>query len=217
VTRDMREGDTFASDQLAMRPVSVSAMPRQALLWEERTRVVGLKTARAIPSGDYVLISDVRENRTMGSIVGPGEWAVTLGVSAGIAAVLQPGDEVAVITTAKVKNERPSLDGSTPSKQTQSEATMVLFPRVRVLDNGASSPGESARMVVVALPPSQAQVLIAAQRRMDLTVALRRPGDETALRREDAGIVSDETFLKLFENLEMVKVPSTMGGPEAHP
>lgn len=210
VNRDVQAGDTFTDDLLIRKVIPYSARPRQSVHWSERARVIGQKTVRSIRSGDYVLLSDIGDLRTFGSLVAPNEWAVTLDVSGGISDYLQPGDEVAVIATMQVEKTIPSVDGSAEPERVQQEATVVLFPRVKVLDTGGMERG-SARRIVVGLPPSQAQVLISAQRRADLTVALRRPGDESALRREDAGLVGEETFIKLLDGIEPVVVPSQSG------
>jgi len=205
VNRDLDSGDTFGDDVLVRKVVPHSA--RQAVYWTERARVLGQRTVRPIRSGDYVLLSDVGDIRTFGNLLAPNEWAVTLDVSGGIAGHVQPGDEVAVITTMRYEERVPSVDASAAPELLQKEATLVLFPKVRILDTGRLM-SDAPQRIVVGLPPEQAQVLVAAQRKAELTLALRRPGDESALRREDAGMVDDQTFQELFRGIESVVVPS---------
>ena len=215
VSRDLAVGDTFTDDCLVKKTVPYSAGPRQAVQWPDRARVIGQATVRPIRSGDYVLLSDVGDVRTFANMVAPNEWAVTLDVSGGITDYLQPGDEVAVIATMKIEKMIPSVDTSVAPQRIEQEATLVLFSKVRVLDTGATGKAGGARKIVVGLPPAQAQVLVSAQRRAELTVALRRSGDESALRREDAGMVDEATFQNLFKGIESVVVPSQPGAQPA--
>lgn len=207
VNRDLAAGDTFSDEMLLRKEVPHSARPRQAVHWTERARVVGQRTVRPIRSGDYVLLSDVGDLRTFANLVAPNEWAVTLNVSGGISEYVQPGDEVAVIATLLYEKMTATADAALAPERVTEEATLALFPKVRILDTGELT-REGTLRIVVGLPPEQAQVLVAAQRRAELTMALRRPGDESALRREDAGMVDDRTFQELFRGIESVVVPS---------
>ncbi len=219
--RDVVAGEVLSSDTIMKKKVPVSARPATAIFWSRSEMVVGQKALRSIAQGDYVLLPDVGLSRSMAEIVGKGEWAVSLSVPAGgIARIVQPGDEVAVIGSFKIKSQVKSADLSAAPEEIKREATLVLFPRVRVLDVGTlSSGGEvTAGELILALPPQQAQVLIAAQASARLTLALRRPGDEAAINRLDTGMVNDETFDKLLlglEPFEMPKIPGvvTSAGP----
>jgi Flp pilus assembly protein CpaB len=207
VNRDLQAGDEFTEEVLFKKTVPVSARPRQAVYWTERTRVFGQKTVRPIRQGDYVLLSDVAVSRTFGNLVSQNEWAVTIETSGGVADFVQAGDEVAIIATLNIEKSLPSTDASAPVERIQQEATLTLFPKVRILDTGEMA-NDGARKIVVGLPPEQAQVLVAAQRRAELVLALRHPGDTSAVRREDAGMVDDQTFQKLFQGIKPVVVPS---------
>ena len=217
VARDVAAGDVLTADSIMKKEVAVSARPAQAIFWSRSEVVVGQKAMRSITQGDYVMLSDVGLSRSMGDIVGEGEWAVSLTVPpGGIARIVQPGDEVAVIGTFKIKSQVKSADLSAAVQEVSKEATMVLFPRVRVLDVGAMA---SARVseeagsgeIILALPPQQAQVLVAAQRKAQLTLALRRPGDEAAINRIDTGMVDDMTFDHLLQGMESIQLPKIPG------
>ncbi len=213
-TRDIQAGEVFTTDSIMAKKIPVSARPAQALFWARSEMVVGQKALRSISAGDYVLLADVGLSRSMADIVGEGEWAVALTVPAGgIARIVQPGDEVAVIGTFSIKSKVESADLTAVAQEIDKEATMVLFPRVRVLDVGSlSSGGESnAGELILALPPSEAQVLIAAQRKAQLTLALRRPGDDAAINRLDTGMVDEETFDNLMEGLKSYSMPEVPG------
>ncbi len=214
VARDISAGEVLTSDAVMEKRVPVSARPAQAIFWPRSEMVIGQKALRSIAQGDYVLLSDVGLSRSMAEIVGEGEWAVSLTVPAGgIARIVQPGDEVAVIGSFRIRSQVKSADLAAAPEEVARTATLVLFPRVRVLDVGTLSTGGEATAgeLILALPPQQAQVLIAAQEKAHLTLALRRPGDEAAINRIDTGKVDDETFDKLLQGLETFAMPNIPG------
>lgn len=215
VARDLNAGDVLTTDSIMEKKVPVSARPAQAIFWSRSEMVVGQKALRSIAQGDYVLLSDVGLSRSMAAIVGEGEWAVSLTVpGGGIAKIVQPGDEVAVIGTFRITSQVASADLAAAPEEVAQEATLVLFPRVRVLDVGLQAGGEEAGGVgdlILSLPPREAQVLVAAQRKAQLTLALRRPGDDAAINRMDSGMVDATTFAKLLKGLAPVELPATPG------
>ncbi|MEI6562770.1 MAG: Flp pilus assembly protein CpaB [bacterium] len=218
VARDVVAGDVLTADSIMKKQVPVSARPAQGISWNRSEMVVGQKAMHSIAQGDYVLLTDVGLSRSMGDIVGEGEWAVSLSVPpGGIARIVQPGDEVAVIGTFPITRQVKSADLSlAPEKGNSEMATMVLFPRVRVLDVGAMASAHGAEdagggEIILALPPQQAQVLVAAQRRALLTLALRRPGDEAAINRLDVGMVDEATFAAMLQGVDSVKLPKIPG------
>jgi Flp pilus assembly protein CpaB len=145
------------------------------------------------------------------------EITVTCGgteaLACAIQALVQPGDEVAVIGTFRIKSQVKTADLSAAPEEIAREATLVLFPRVRVLDVGSLSSGGEATAgeLILALPPQQAQVLIAAQAKARLTLALRRPGDEVSINRLDTGMVDETTFDKLLQGLQAFEMPPVPG------
>lgn len=214
-TIDIAADEVLSASSVMEKNVPVSARPAQAILWSRHGMVVGQKAKRAISQGDYVLMSDVGLSRSMSDIVGEGEWAVTLNLpSGGIAGLVQPGDEVAIIGTFQTQTQEAPKDQTAAPQEVRKEATLVLFPRVRILDVGLSGAGRGDRPsseIIVALPPREAQVLIAAQRVGELTLALRRAGDKGAINRLDAGMVDAETFAGLLKGMETVRLPEIPG------
>jgi len=210
--RDIAAGDELTSDAVMRKSIPVSARPAQAIAWSTASMIEGQKALRPIAAGDYVMLSDIGLSRSMANIVGEGEWAV--------GRFVQPGDEVAIIGTFSVETKKESADLSAEVTEATKQATVVLFPRVRVLDvaRGGEGEGETAAggaEILLALPPPQATTLIAAQRQAtELTLALRRPGDETAINRLDTGMVDEETFSTLLNGLKSVSVPAVSGKAE---
>jgi Flp pilus assembly protein CpaB len=219
VARDLNAGDVLTADSIMEKKVPMSARPAQAIFWSRSEMVMGQKALRSIAQGDYVLLSDVGLSRSMAEIVGEGEWAVSLSVpDGGIAKIVQPGDEVAVIGTFKITSPVASADLSSKPQEVSQLATLVLFPRVRVLDVGQQSKenGDAAGgNLILSLPPREAQVLVAAQLNAQLTLALRRPGDAAAINRLDTGMVDATTFAKLLKGLTVVELPAVPGEVKA--
>lgn len=211
--RNVVMGSVLSADSVFEKIIPQSARPKKAISWSQKEITIGQKALRPISQGDYVLLTDIGSSRSMGDIVGEGEWAVTLSLpSAGLSRVIQPGDEVAIIGTFNIRTRVESADLSAEARVVSKEATLVLFPRVRVLDVGGQEGSmEMGSEIIVALPPRQAQVLIAAQRRADLVLALRRAGDESTISRADAGMVDEDTFNKLLEGLDAVTMPDIPG------
>jgi len=213
---DIKAGDVLSDSMVMQKPVPMSARPEQAISWSRWTMVVGQRAQRSVVKGDYLLLNDVAFSRSMGDSVGEGEWAVTLRMgSGGIGKIVQPGDEVAVIGTFRIKTKVKTADLSAAPEEVAKEATLVLFPRVRVLSVGSAGTGKvgesTSQEIMVSLPPRQAQILIAAQRQANLTLALRRPGDDSVLSRIDTGMVDEDTFDKLLQGLESVEMPPVPG------
>lgn len=212
--RDIAAGEEMTEDAIMRKSVAASARPAQAVAWSTASMIQGQKALRPIAAGDYIMLSDIGLSKSMANIVGEGEWAVTLNAGeSGIARFLQPGDEVAVIGTFSIESASASMDVAAEASNLVKQATLVLFPRVRVLDISRPIEGEGPTgEILLALPPPQAQALIAAQRQaVELTIALRRPGDETAINRLDAGMVDEQTFASLLTGLKSVSVPAVPG------
>jgi len=206
--RDIKKGETIAEGYFRPKDVPKSAVPSQAILWSRSAMIAGQKSLRNIASGDYILLGDVGLNQSVGNVVGEGEWAVAIQLpSKSIVSMLRPGDEVAIIGTFNLEMKPKGGDQAAQPSSTKKEVTMVLFPRVRVLDVGSGVNGDNTGTLVLLLPPQQAQALIAAQRVADLYPALRRPNDDSALNRLDAGMVDGKTFSSLLDGLDTVIIP----------
>lgn len=210
--RDIKPGEIIADGYFRAKAVPQSAVPKNAIPWKQASAIAGQKALKTILAGDYIFLSDAGMTQSVGNTVGEGEWAVAIQFpSKSIVTMLQAGDEVAIIGTFNIETKVKGADLSQEAQSQKKEYTMVLFPRVRVLDvsMGASRNEDNSGTLVLALPPQQAQTLVAAQRVADLYPALRRPNDNSALNRLDAGVVDAKTFHALLEGLETVVIPKT--------
>ncbi len=207
--RDIQQGQELTRDMIRPKEIPISAVPAQAINWSRSEMILAQKALRPITANDYVMLTDVGFSRSLANILGDGEWAVSLPLPGeGISSMVQPGDEVAIIGHFSVQITEPSADISAPAVVVEKEATLVLFPRVRVLEIVGSQGGMDGGggEIILALPPQQAQALIAAQRRADLSLALRKPNDESNLSRSDAGLVDELTFQQLMTGPKTVVI-----------
>ncbi|MBQ9502630.1 MAG: Flp pilus assembly protein CpaB [Lentisphaeria bacterium] len=203
-TRDLAAGEVIAEGFFMPREIPLSALPAQAIRWNRSSMIVGQKLKQPVQKGNYIFIQDVGLSQGMSNVVGEGEWAVAIQIAdRAMASLLQSGDEVAIIGTFKLDTR--AANGVPAGKK---DVTMVLFPKVRVMEVPAAKRGQNMEgVIIVLLPPQQAQALIAASRVAELTPVLRRGNDPTALNRMDAGMVTPETFSSMVNDLEVVKIP----------
>ena len=189
------------------KEVPLSAVPAQAIKWNRASMIIGQKLKQPVLKGNYIFIQDVGLSQGMSNVVGEGEWAVAIQIAdKAMASILQSGDEVAIIGTFKLDSK-----GGNGVPAGKKDVTMVLFPKVRVLEIPSGKRDQNMDgVIIVLLPPQQAQALIAASRIAELTPVLRRSNDPTALNRMDAGMVTPETFNAMVNDLETVIIPKTL-------
>ncbi len=207
-TRDLGVGEVIAEGYFMPKEIPLSAIPAQAIVWSKASMIIGQKLQQPVAKGNYIFMQDVGLSKGMSNIVGEGEWAVAIQIAdRAMAGLLQSGDEVAIIGTFNLDTSQARQNDRT-SGADKNEVTMVLFPKVRVLEvPGGGRDGNQEGVIVVLLPPQHAQTLIAASRIAELTPVLRRPNDPTALNRMDAGMVTRETFQSLAKDLDTVVIP----------
>ena len=205
-TRDLAAGEVIAEGFFMPREIPLSALPAQAIRWSRSSMIVGQRLKQPVQKGNYIFIQDVGLSQGMSNVVGEGEWAVAIQIAdRAMASLLQSGDEVAIVGTFKLDTK--AANGVPAGKK---DVTMVLFPKVRVMEVPAAKRGQNMEgVIIVLLPPQQAQALIAASRVAELTPVLRRGNDPTALNRMDAGMVTPETFSSMVNDLEVVNIPKT--------
>ena len=175
--------------------------------------VLGQNVLRAVGRGDYITLNDIGMSAGLGRRVAEGEWAVPVTFSdTSLLQFVQPGDEIAILGTFAVQKTIPSTDLSKPPTVVEERATSVVLPNVRILDVGMGDGvtgdlGLKPKLVIVALPPQQAAMLVAAQQKAELYPALRRPSDPSARNRTDGGVVDETTFGDLRKGLKSVVIP----------
>jgi len=215
--RDIVPSDGAIKESWLMkRKVDLSSIPAKAIPWNQLNRIIGQSTVRTISRNDYILSSDVSgmDIRLSGALL-EGEWAIPVTFSdPALVKFLQPGDEVAILGLSTVDEVQQKTDTTEAPDVVERQVTSVVFPCVRILDVGKGDAirrdenGEGGQQgtIVIALTPSEAATLVAAQRTMELYPALRRPDDIHARKRRDVGMVTEETFKGLKAGLEAIQI-----------
>ncbi len=215
--RALNAHDELTQGSLTYKDIPQSAVPKNALLWENVSLAYGQQLPHAVSQDDYILMTDIRIQTTLSDCARQGEWTVPVTFSdPALVRMLMPDDEIAIISTyvspsvAIDKNMKES-DGS-GVKMTESRETSVLLPCVRVIgianEQGSfREGGSSSGTIFVSLPPQQAMILIAAQRESELYPVLRKRNDSAALNRKDSGVVNADTFSKIRKGLVPAELP----------
>ncbi|WP_294482422.1 hypothetical protein [uncultured Victivallis sp.] len=215
--RDLDARDELSQGSLTYKDIPESAVPRNALLWENVGLAYGQQLPHAVSQDDYILMTDIRIQTTLGDCARQGEWTVPVTFSdPALVKMLMPDDEIAIISTyvsqnVSIDKDMTVSDGS-GVKMTESRETSVLLPCVRVIgianEQGSfRESGGSSGTVFVSLPPQQAMILIAAQRESELYPVLRKRNDSVALNRKDGGVVNADTFAKIRKGLVPAELP----------
>ena len=202
-SRALAPNETIAEAFIRPRLVASSSLPRQHIKWEQRNMLLGQKVLRAIPKDDYVMLSDVGLTRSMGNVIGDGEWGVPVSfASSALVAMLQPGDEIAIVGSFRVtKQVKSNKNVDAAPVKIQQNVTSVIFPRVRILEINNGS-------ILLSLPPQQAVALTAIQQKATLYPLLRKTNDTKALNRKDGGVFEDAALAKMLEGLNPIEIPS---------
>lgn len=214
--RNLAVGDLINEGAYTKKMIPRSAAPSKSILWDQRNMVLGLKTKAQISEGDYIALDEIGEGGGLSDMVGEGEWAVSISLNGGaITRQLRPGDEIAIIGTFTLREEKKSSLSGEKTESTTRRITTVVLPQVRILglDGNKQQGGDE---FILSLPPSQAQMLLAAQAQgIDLSPALRKPHDENNLNRTTIGYIDSETFNNLAVGVERTLIPVVPSKQEA--
>ena len=213
--RDILFKDGEIKDSWIMKKrVEISSLPAKAIRWNQANSVIGQTVTRSVAKNDYILANDISGvDVRLANTVAAGEWAVPVTFANGkLVKFLKPGDEIVILCANSTSQIVSSRDKSQKPQVVEEESMSVLFPCVRVLDIGRGDGVRRAEdyggdTIIISLTPRHAMALVAAQRKMELYVALRRANDANALRRRDVGVVDEKTFQELKQNLETVVLP----------
>lgn len=206
--RNLSPGDLINEGAFTKKQIPRSAAPSKAIGWNQTAMILNQKMKTAVSRGDYIVLDDIGVGRGLSDMVGDGEWAVSISLNGGaITNRLRPGDEIAIIGSFTLKEEKKSAVLGQDGKESSRKITTVILPQVRIiaLDGNKQQGGDE---FVLALPPQQAQMLIAAQSQgIELAPALRRPHDESNLNRTTVGLVDMQTFYDLAKGVERTAIP----------
>ena len=206
--RPLAPGDLINEGAFTKKQIPRSAAPSKAIGWNQTAMILNQKMKTSVSRGDYIVLDDIGVGRGLSDMVGDGEWAVSISLNGGaITNRLRPGDEIAIVGTFTLKEEKKSAVMGQDGKSAERRITTVILPQVRILalDGNRQQGGDE---FVLALPPQQAQMLLAAQSQgIELAPALRRPNDESNLNRTTVGLVDMKTFYDLAKGVERTNIP----------
>ena len=193
--------DELSQGSLTYKDVPLSAVPKNALLWENVSLAYGQQLPHAVSQDDYILMTDIRIQTTLSDCTRQGEWTVPVTFSdPALVKMLMPDDEIAIISTYVKK------DVVIDRNMTVSDGSGVKIGIAN--DHGSfREGGSSSGTIFVSLPPQQAMILIAAQRESELYPVLRKRNDSVALNRKDGGVVNESTFAKIRKGLTPAELP----------
>ncbi len=208
--RNLEPGEILTEGSYTKKKIPNSARPTTAILWTEKSfgLIRDCKLKMPVAEGDYILLDDIDSSRGLSDIIGEGEWAISVSFSAGaVTKSLRPGDEIAVLGTFNSETTKKApVAGQKPIVERR-KVTAVILPRVKILSL-ADNKQQGGDEVILALPPTQANTLLAAQAQgVELYPALRKSQDDSNLNRLDTGIVSKDTFNRLVEGVNDVVIP----------
>ena len=207
--RPLAQGEIINEGAFTKKNIPQTAAPSQAILWKQQSMILNLKVKSAIAEGDYIVFDDIGESGGLSDMVGEREWAVSISLNGGaITKQLRPGDEIAIIGTFTLREVKKSPIAGQQGEETTRRITTVILPQVRILglDGNKQQGGDE---FILALPPAQAQMLIAAQAQgVELAPALRKPHDENNVNRISIGYTDADTFNALAEDLERTTIPA---------
>ena len=201
---NLKNGGVVGPENLRGVNVPVAYAPKQHILWDQKSSVLGQTLVRDVAAGDYVQWNDIGHATSAGESVGEGEWAVPVKFSNGsLVRMLKPGDEIAIIGMFDVGMEKASTSSNADEEPEIEKKTIttVLFPLVRIM--GKTDGGE----ILLSLPPKQAMTIIAAQEQATLFAALRRPHDEKSTNRKDNGMFDGSAFAKMLKGCPEIEIP----------
>lgn len=201
--QDVPANTVLTESALAKRDIPRNAVPAKAIMWQQRALILRQKSLRKVMRGDYIQWSDMGRSDGVSSLIGEGEWAISVPFSdSTIGAMLRPGDEIAIVGTFDTEASKVGI--SKEGKSAHARVTATILPRVRIVSIG----GENSSTIVLSLKPEQAQLLVDAQRVASLYPALRRPNDETNLDRLKTGMVTPSTYDQLLSGQKLIELPA---------
>jgi pilus assembly protein CpaB len=181
--KPIEHGKVIVEDMLAIREVPMAYVEDRAVKEVEKAKILGLRVGNTVLAQQTLMWTDLvtanEDRRDLSSLVQPGSRAVSISMSkeGSSVALIRPGDYVDVFAVmAQEKGEQ--------------KIAVVLLQRVLVLATGLDTSAEAvdqrdkrvsaetANLLTLSLPVTEAQLLALAQEKGRLAVALRNPEDQ---------------------------------------
>ena len=177
---NLRTGSSLSADTVSLREMPRAFLHSDAIPADEWTEVSGRVLAQPVRRGEPVLRSHLAQDPGAGfsSQLAEGMRALTFPVDdeASISGMLAPGDRIDIFFTTSAANE---------------SLTQPLLLNIPVIATGARTATNAAHFadrrsgqfntVTVSVPPADAAKITLAQDAGKITIALRQPGDHSAI------------------------------------
>lgn len=172
---DLPEGKELTAEHFTTEKRAKDSLPARCVSKDEMNMLVGQKLLRTIKAGDYVLLSDVDMERSMGEEIGQGELGVPVTFSdTTLIKMLRPNDEIVIAGTFTIAYAlKDSKDGNEKAKTIKDDVTVIVFPKVKILKI------TSDNSVILSLSPEDALRLTGIQQKASLFPLLRKPDGKT--------------------------------------
>ena len=206
---DIAPGTPLTEELISTKEVPAQFLPANPLLREDLAYYLDQPVSGSIDAGDMILTSDfvvAEVARTLSARVPTGERAMTMAVDAisGVGGLLQPGDRVDILGTFPVGQE-DELIPEAGGRDSIGFVTMTLLQNVtllavgqRISDMGDGQYFAGYSNVTLSLTPDEAELMIIAQTRGELTLLLRNREDM------DTVPVTRRTLREVLEELDVL-------------
>ena len=209
---DIRAGRALSEDNITTQMVPARFLPANPLEAEDVNIYLGQPVSQDIEAGSMILTSDfavAEVARTLSARVPSEERAMTVPVDAvsGVGGLLQPGDRVDILGTFPV-GQRDELIPEASGGESIGYVTMSLLQNVTLLavgqriadvgQGGQARSGGGYSNVTMAMTPDEAELMVIAQTRGELTLLLRNREDL------DTVPVTRRTLREVLEELDVI-------------
>jgi pilus assembly protein CpaB len=182
--RDMLAGDLITLEDLALKTVFKSSATPQQIRKEDSKLVIGQRLASDVNRADFLMwrdidMPDLERGGGLARRIRDKERALSIAVDSvnSVSGLVRPNDHVDILGTFRF----PGGSGQDPTLDT---VTLTVLQNVTVLAVGqrlAGSGGDGRRSgystVTVAVTPQEAELLVFAAQKGEITLTLRRPND----------------------------------------
>ena len=180
--RDMLAGDMITVEDLATRQIFESSATPQQIRKEDLKLIIGQRLASDVNRADYLMwrdidMPDLERGGGLARRIRDKERALSIAVDSvnSVSGLVRPNDHVDILGTFRFPggNQDPTLD----------TVTLTVLQNVTVLAVGQklAGAGDSRRSgystVTVAVTPQEAELLVFAAQKGEITLTLRRPDD----------------------------------------
>lgn len=226
---DIPLGTLVTADMLSKQTMSISAVKPNA--YADPSQVVGQTNKQAITAGAQVTSDQFAvAGGTVEVPVGKRAFVISVNELTGVANLVQVGDYVDVLITEHITVVQKNPDGTTTTIPGISDATTVKMPlllqEIQVIgtidatapapaQGGAAAPSGApvitgqSKLLILALTPQQAEVMLFARTSGTIDVVLRSPQDATVTAVTDGVILKTliDKYGVLPPNVVITTVP----------